>query len=139
MTIMETTFASGSFLASLPSSCSTTPSGQLSLTMPVGPKQPSFPYDGPSPWNESAPLPGSLKAVIESPLFAAIPSLAGITARILPLLTESSPLEGWNTMQEITMRLEKVASNVENHWAQSALAGIETDDDIGMCLAKPAA
>jgi hypothetical protein len=41
-------------------------------------------------------------------------------------------------MQEITMRLEKVASNVENHWAQSALAGIETDDDIGMYLAKPA-
>ncbi|KAI0248594.1 hypothetical protein BJV78DRAFT_786419 [Lactifluus subvellereus] len=138
MTIIESTFASGSCLGSLPSSCSTTTSGRLSLTMPAGPKRPSFPYAGPSPWNESTPLPGALKALIDSPLFTAIPSLAGITARILPLLTESSLLEGWNTMQATTMRLEKVASNVENCWAQSALAGIENDDDIGTRFAEPA-
>ena len=137
MTTIETCFASGSFLASLPASCSTTSSGRLSLTTPVGPKQPSFPYDGPSPWNQCSSLPGELKAMISSSLFTAIPSLASITARILPLLNESSPLEAWSTMEAVVMRLEKVASNVENDWAQSALAGIQNDDDIGMCPIQP--
>ncbi|KAH9980191.1 hypothetical protein BGW80DRAFT_1163428 [Lactifluus volemus] len=132
MTTIETSFASGSFLASLPASCSTTSSGRLSLTTPVGPKQPSFPYDGPSPWNQCSSLPGELKAVVSSSLFTAIPSLASITARILPLLNESSPLEAWSTMEAIAMCLEKIASNVENDWAKSALARIQNDDDIAL-------
>ncbi|KAI0304338.1 hypothetical protein B0F90DRAFT_1815685 [Multifurca ochricompacta] len=136
MTVIENTFASGSFLASLPSSCSPTPSGQLSLTTPVGPKRPSFPYDGPGPWTQAALLPVALKNVVGSPLFSAVPSLASITARILPLLTESSPLEGLNTLEAVITRLEKVASNVENDWARSALAGIEDENDIGARLVQ---
>src|SRR6267154_2372295 len=132
MTTIETTFASGSFLSLLPSSCSTTPNGQLSLTAPVGPMQPSFPYDGPGPWRQSAPLSSALKVLMASPLFSAIPSFASITARILPLLTESSPLDGWRTLEAVVTRLVQFASNVENDWAQSALARIENEDDIGM-------
>jgi hypothetical protein len=124
MTTIEATFSSGTFLASLPVSCSITPSGQLSLTSPTGPKQPSFPYDS------TAPLPSALKAVTGSSLFPAIPSLSGLTARILPLLAESSPSEGWNTLEAVVMRLQKLASNVENDWAQSTLAGIEDENDI---------
>ena len=30
------------------------------------------------------------------------------------------------------MRLQKLASNVENDWAQSALANIEDENDIGV-------
>jgi hypothetical protein len=70
--------------------------------------------------------------VTESPLFKAIPSLAGITVSILPLLTESSALDGWNTLEMIATHLGQVTSNVENHWAQSALANVENEDDIGM-------
>jgi hypothetical protein len=128
MTTIEATFSSGTFLAYLPVSCSITPSGQLSLTSPTGPKQPSFPYDS------TAPLPSALKAVTGSSLFPAIPSLSGLTARILPLLAESSPSEGWNTLEAVVMRLQKLASNVENDWAQSTLAGIEDENDIGVCL-----
>jgi len=129
MTIIESTFASGSFLTLLPSSCSTTPEGTLSLTTPAGPMQPSFPYGG--PWSQST-LSMALNVVIGSPLFTAVPSLASITARVLPLLTESSPLDGWNTFEMVATHLEQVTSNVENHWAQSALANIENEDDIGM-------
>ncbi|KAI9443299.1 hypothetical protein H4582DRAFT_2118240 [Lactarius indigo] len=134
MTTIETTFSSGTFLASLSASCSSTPSGQLSLTSPTGPKQPSFPYDSPGPWSKSSPLPSALKAVTGSSLFPAIPSLSGLSARILPLLAESSPLEGWNTLEAVATRLQKLASSVENDWAQSALAGIEDENDIGVCL-----
>lgn len=130
MATIETTFASGSFLSLLPSSCSITPSGQLSLTAPAGPMQPSFPYDGPGPWRQSAPLSSTLKVLIGSPLFSAVPSFASITARILPLLTESSPLDGWSTLEAVVTRLGQFASNVENDWAQSALARIENEDDI---------
>lgn len=132
MSTIETTFSAGTFLAPLAASCSTTPSGQLSLTSPTGPKQPSFPYESPGPWNQSAPLPSSLKAVTGSSLFPAIPSLSGLSARILPLLAESSPPDGWNTLEAIVMRLQKLASNVENDWAQSALANIEDENDIGV-------
>src|SRR5713226_4811973 len=132
MTTIETTFASGSFLSLLPSSCSTTPNGQLSLTAPVGPMQPSFPYDGPWPWRQSAPLSSALKVLMASPLFSAIPSFASITARILPLLTESSPLDGWRTLEMVATRLGQLAGHVEDNWAQSALARIENEDDIGM-------
>lgn len=132
MAAIESTFASGSFLASLPSSCDTTPSGQLSLTTPARPMQPSFPYDGPGPWSQSAPLSGALKVVIGSPLFSVAPSLAGICAKILPLLTESYPPDGWNSLQTVLTCLHKVANNVENDWAQSALAGIENENDIGV-------
>jgi hypothetical protein len=96
--------------------------------------QPSFPYDGPGPWSQSAPLSGALKVLMGSPLFSAIPSFASITARILPLLTESSPLDGWNTLGTAVARLEQLASNVENDWAKSALALIENEDDIGTSL-----
>ncbi|KAF8272006.1 hypothetical protein EI94DRAFT_1796647 [Lactarius quietus] len=130
MSTIEATFSSGTFLASLSVSCSTTPSGQLSLTSPTGPKQPSFPYESPGPWSQSAPLPSALKSVTGSSLFPAIPSLSGLNARILPLLAESSPLEGWKTLEAVVMRLQKIASNVEHDWAQSALAGIEDDNDI---------
>jgi len=130
MTTIETTFASGSFLSLLPSSCSFTPSGQLSLTAPAGPMQPSFPYDGPGPWRQSAPLSSALKVLMGSPLFFAVPSFASITARILPLLTESSSLDGWSTLEAVVTRLGLFASNVENDWAQSALARIENEDDI---------
>jgi hypothetical protein len=130
MATIETTFASGAFLALLPSSCSTTPNGQLSLTIPAGPMQPSFPYDGPGPWRQSASLTGALKVLIGSPLFSAIPSFASITARILPLLTESSPLMGWNTLETVVTRLEQLASKVESDWAQSSLARVENEDDI---------
>ncbi|KAI9509188.1 hypothetical protein F5148DRAFT_784784 [Russula earlei] len=130
MTTIESTFSSGTFLATLPSSCSTTPSGQLSLTTPAGPKQPSFPYDGPGPWSRSAPLSTALRAVIDSPLFSAVASVASISAKILSLLTECSPLDGWNTLEAVATRLEQIASNVESHWAQSALARIENEDDI---------
>ena len=130
MTTIECTFASGSFLALLPSSCSTTPDGKLSLTTPAGPMQHSFPYGG--PWSQSTSLSVALKVVIGSPLFTAVPSLAGITARVLPLLTESSSLDGWNTLEMVATHLEQVTSNVENHWAQSTLANIEHEDDIGM-------
>jgi hypothetical protein len=132
MTTIETAFASGSFLSSLPSSCGTTPSGQLSLTAPAGPVQPSFPYDGPGPWRQSAPLSSALKVLMGSPLFSAVPSFASITARILPLLTESSPLDGWSTLEAVVTRLGQFARNVENNWVQSALARIENEDDIGM-------
>jgi hypothetical protein len=132
MTTIETTFASGSFLSLLPSSCGIMPSGQLSLTAPAGPMQPSFPYDGPGPWRQSAPLSSALKVLMGSPLFSAVPSFASITARILPLLTESSPLDGWSTLEAVVTRLGQFASNVENDWAQSALARIENEDDIGM-------
>lgn len=130
MTTIEATYSSGTFLASLPVSCSIIPSGQLSLTSPTGPKQPSFPYDSPGAWSQSAPLPSALKSVAGSSLFPAIPSLAGLSARILPLLAESSPSEGWNTLEAVVTRLQKLASNVENDWAQSALAGIEDENDI---------
>jgi hypothetical protein len=136
MTTIETTFASGSFLSLLPSSCSITPSGQLSLTAPAGPMQHSFPYDGPRPWRQSAPLSSALKVLMGSPLFSAVPSFASITARILPLLTESSPLDGWNTLEAVVTRLGQFASNVENDWALSALARIENEDDIGMSSPK---
>ncbi len=132
MTTIEATFSSGTFLASLSESCSVVPSGQLSLTSPTGPKQPSFPYDSPGPWSKSAPLPSSLKAVTGSSLFPAIPSLSGLSARILPLLAESSPSESWNTLEAVVTRLQKLASNVENDWAQSALASIEDENDIGV-------
>jgi hypothetical protein len=36
-------------------------------------------------------------------------------------------------MESVVTRLERLASIVEDYWAQSALAGIENDDDIGMC------
>jgi len=65
-----------------------------------------------------------------SPLFSAISSFASITARILPLLTESSRLDGWKTLEAVVTRLERLASNVENDWAQSALARVENEDDI---------
>ncbi|KAH9989689.1 hypothetical protein BJV74DRAFT_922453 [Russula compacta] len=117
MAAIESTFASGSFLASLPSSCGTTPSGQLSLTTPARPMQPSFPYDGPGPWSQSAPLSGALRVVIGSPL-------------TLPLLTESYPPDGWNSLQAVLAHLHQVATNVENDWAQSAFAGIENENDI---------
>ncbi|KAH9179328.1 hypothetical protein EDB89DRAFT_1926603 [Lactarius sanguifluus] len=130
MTTIETTFSSGTFLASLPASCSSTPSCQLSLTSSTGPKQPTFPYDSPGPWSKSSPLPSALKAVTGTSLFPAIPSLSGLSARILPLLAESSPSEGWNTLEAIATRLLKLASNVENDWAQSALASIEDENDI---------
>jgi hypothetical protein len=132
MTIIETTFASGSFLSLLPSSCSTTQSGQLSLTRPAGPMQPSFPYDGPGPWTQSGPLSSALKVLMGSPLFSAISSFASITARILPLLTESSRLDGWNTLETVVSRLGQLVGNVENDWAQSALARVENEDDIGI-------
>src|SRR5258707_11485633 len=122
MTTIETTFASGSFLSLLPSSCSITPSGQLSLTALAGPMQPSFPYDGPGPWRQSPPLSSALKVLMSFPLFSAVPSLASITARILPLLTESSPLDGWSTLEAVVTRLGQFARSVENDWAQSALA-----------------
>jgi hypothetical protein len=93
--------------------------------------QPSFPYDGPGPWRQSAPLSSALKVLMGSPLFSAVPSFASITARILPLLTESSPLDGWSTLETVVTRLGQFASNVENDWAQSALARIENEDDIG--------
>src|SRR5579863_368160 len=131
MARIETAFASGSFLSLLPSSCSTTPNGQLSLTTPAGPVRPSFPYDGPGPWSQSASLSGALNVVIGSQLFSAIPSLAGITASILPLLTESSPLDGWNTLVMVVTHVEQISRNVEDHWAQSALANIENEDHIG--------
>ena len=136
MTIMETIFASGSFLGLLPSSCSNTPSGQLSLTAPAGPMQPSFPYDGPGPWRQSASLSSALKVLMGSPLFSAVPSFAYLLARILPLLTESSPLDGWSTLEAVVTRLGQFANNVENDWAQSALARIENEVDIGMYLPK---
>ena len=94
--------------------------------------QPSFPYDGPGPWRQSAPLSNALKVLIGSPLFFAVPSFASITARILPLLTESSPLDGWSTLEAVVTRLGQISSNVETDWAQSALARIESEDDIGM-------
>src|ERR1700730_4959492 len=117
MTIIEVTFASGSFLSLLPSSCSTTPNGQLSLTTSTGPVRPSFPYDGPGPWSQSASLSGALNVVIGSQLFSAIPSIAGITASIFPLLTESSPLDGWNTLEMVVTHLGKITRSVENYWA----------------------
>ena len=94
--------------------------------------QPSFPYDGPGPWRQSAPLSSALKVLMGTPLFSAVPSFASITARILPLLAESSPLDGWSTLEAVVTRLGQFASNVENDWAQSALARIENEDDIGM-------
>lgn len=130
MSTIETTFSSGTFLAPLSVSCSITSSGQLSLTSPTGPKQPSFLYESPGPWSQSALLPSALKAVTGSSLFPAIPALSGLSARILPLLAESSPSDGWNTLEAVVMRLQKLASNVENDWAQSALAGIEDENDI---------
>jgi hypothetical protein len=48
------------------------------------------------------------------------------------LLTESSPLDGWSTLEAVATRLAHFSSNVENDWAQSALARIENEDDIGM-------
>ena len=69
-----------------------------------------------------------------SSLFPAIPSFSGLSARILPLLAESSPSEGWNTLEAVVMCLQKLAKNVENDWAQSALAGIEAENDIGVYL-----
>lgn len=132
MTMIEATFASGSFLSLLPSSCSTTPNGQLSLTTPTGPVRPSFPYDGPGPWSQSASLSGALNVVIGSQLFSAIPSIAGTTASILPLLAESSPLDGWNTLEMVATHLRQITRDIENHWAQSALANFENEDDIGM-------
>ncbi|KAH9080433.1 hypothetical protein EDB83DRAFT_2339407 [Lactarius deliciosus] len=93
-------------------------------------KQPTFPYDSPGPWSKSAPLPSALKAVTGTSLFPAIPSLSGLSARVLPLLAESSPSEGWNTLEAVATRLLKLASNVENDWAQSALANIEGENDI---------
>lgn len=134
MTAIETAFASGSFLNLLPSSCSIMPSGQLSLTVPAGPMQPSFPYDGPGPWRQSATLSSTLKVLMGSALFSAVPSFTSITARILPLLTESSPLDGWSTLETVVTRLGQFASNIENDWAQSTLARIENEDDIGMSL-----
>ncbi|KAH9979211.1 hypothetical protein BJV77DRAFT_1062687 [Russula vinacea] len=112
MATIETTFASGSFLALLPSSCTL------------------IPYDGPGPWRQSASLSGALKVLIGSPLFSAIPSFASITARILPLLTESSPPVGWNALETVVTRLEQLTSSVESDWAQSALAQVESEDDI---------
>jgi hypothetical protein len=93
--------------------------------------RPSFPYDGPGPWSQSTSLSGDLNVVIGSQLFSSIPSLASITASILPLLTECSPIDGWNTLEMVVTRLRQITRNVENHWAQSALANIETEDDIG--------
>ncbi|KAI0260204.1 hypothetical protein BC834DRAFT_973591 [Gloeopeniophorella convolvens] len=130
MTTIETTFASGTFLGALPSSCSTTPSGQISLKAAVGQKQPSFPYDGPGAWRQSAPLAGALSAVTKSQLFSAIPSLASMGARIFPLLTESNPREGWSTMESVISRLEKMAGSVEDDWAQSALASVDDENNI---------
>ena len=132
MSTMETAFASGEFLNLLPSSCSNTHSGQLSLTAPAGPMQPSFPYDGPRPWRQTASLSSALKVLMGSPLFSVVPSFAYLTARILPLLTESSPLDGWSALEAVVTRLGQFASNVENDWAQSALARIENEVDIGM-------
>ena len=34
-------------------------------------------------------------------------------------------------------RLERLASEVENDWAQSALARVENEDDIGMSCSSP--
>jgi len=70
--------------------------------------------------------------VTGSSLFPAIPSLSGLCARILPLLAESSPSEGWNTLEAVVTRLQKLATNVENDWAQSVLASLEDENDIGM-------
>jgi len=39
-------------------------------------------------------------------------------------------LDGWNTLHAVATRLEQVARNVGNHWAQSALARIEKENDI---------
>jgi hypothetical protein len=133
MTTIETTFASGSFLSSLPSSCSIAPSGQLSLTAPAGPMQPSFPYDGPGPWRQSAPLSSALKVLMGSPLFSAVPSFASITARNSSIADGIFPtgwLEHFGGSRHASW--SNLLSNVESDWAQSALARIENEDDIGM-------
>ena len=48
------------------------------------------------------------------------------------MLTESSPLMGWNTLETVVTHLEQLTSSVESDWAQSALARVESEDDIGM-------
>ena len=58
------------------------------------------------------PLFGALKVLMGSPLFSAISSFAFITARILLLLTESSRLDGWKTLEAVVPRLERLASSV---------------------------
>jgi hypothetical protein len=52
------------------------------------------------------------------------------------LLTESSPLDGWNALEAVAARLEQVSGKVEDDWSQSALARIQNEDDIGMCSLK---
>ena len=71
-----------------------------------------------------------LKAVIGSSLFSGISSLAGIIGRISPLLTESSPPDGWNALEAVTARLEQVSNKVDDDWSQSALARVQSEDDI---------
>jgi hypothetical protein len=38
---------------------------------------------------------------------------------------------GWNTLETVVTRLEQLASKVESDWAQSSLARVENEDDIG--------
>ena len=48
------------------------------------------------------------------------------------MLTEFSPPVGWNALETVVTRLEQLTSSVESDWAQSALAQVESEDDIGM-------
>jgi hypothetical protein len=41
-------------------------------------------------------------------------------------------MDGWSTLEAVVTRLGQIASDVESDWAQSALARIENEDDIGM-------
>ncbi|KAI0320160.1 hypothetical protein OF83DRAFT_656818 [Amylostereum chailletii] len=131
LSTIETVFLHGNFLSSLPSSCTTDSQHKLCLTTrPKTAARPSFPYEDTGVYQQASPLSISLRTVTSSTLFASVASLARMTAKIIPLLVDSRPQDGWPSMQEVLQRLERMAALVERDWSQSALANVDNEDAI---------
>jgi hypothetical protein len=137
MSTLETAFQSGQFLSSLPTSSSFDAQRKVKLTLHRdGSARHSFPYEESGAFAQTSELSLTLPAMTSSHIFAYVASLSRLVAQVVPLLVKSRPVEGWKSMENILKRLKSMSSLIELHWAQSPMASVDSDDDIGKLSAR---
>ncbi|RDB15275.1 Peroxisomal biogenesis factor 8 [Hypsizygus marmoreus] len=104
---ISSSFHHGTFLRSLPESTS---SGKIHIPI-------------------SSSVAQTIQGMSSSPTMAAMASLSKLTALVLGTLKDDAP-GGLNEASETLHAFKDIASNVENDWELSGLAGAKSDDDI---------
>lgn len=96
------------------------------------PSSSSIPYSSATSPVSSASL--TINALTSSPLFTSIASLSKLCARVITLLVETRPREGWVSIHKVLARFQDITSQIDSDWSKSPLArGLDDEPEIREC------